>query len=114
MLSISRAIPCRGTVSTQDITDTGKTVDQDTINNLMITLYMLNWKIDRPVWTRHHYSLKAGPNGQAMMGSIFDAHHLSEEDLLDLKILGSSQDLIDNIREIKSNISIESWNNEFH
>jgi hypothetical protein len=49
-----------------------------------------------------------------MMGSIFDAHHLSEEDLLDLKILGSSQDLIDNIREIKSNISIESWNNEFH
>lgn len=114
MLSISRAIPCRGTVSTREIEDTGKPVPQSTIDQLIITLYMLNWKISRPEWTRPHYSLKAGPNGQAMMGSIFDAHHLSDEDLQDLKVLGSSQELIDNIISIRENISIESWNNEFH
>lgn len=114
MLSISRAIPCRGTVSTQEIEDPGKPVPQSTIDDLIQTLYMLNWRIDRPVWTRHHYSLKAGPNGQAMMGSIFDAHHLSDDDLENLRILGSSDALIENIKSIRSNISIEAWNNEFH
>lgn len=114
MLSISRAIPCRGTVSTLEIEDPGKPVPQSTIDDLIQTLYMLNWRIDRPVWTRYHYSLKAGPNGQAMMGSIFDAHHLSDDDLENLKILGSSDALIENIKSIRSNISTEAWNNEFH
>lgn len=48
MLSISRAIPCRGTVSTVDITSPGVVIPSDVINLIVKCLKALRWKIDRP------------------------------------------------------------------
>lgn len=113
MLSISRAIPCRGTVSTQDITSPGVVIPSEVINHIKDTLSRLRWKIDRPEWSSYHFSTKAGPNGQAMVGAVYDAFHLSETDLENLRILGNSDQLIENIRTITSSVSLDKWSDKF-
>jgi len=113
LLSLSRCIECSGTVSTQDITDVGVAIPSSVINEHLKTLEILGWHIDRPEWSEYHFSLKAGPNGQAMMGSIHDAHHLTSEHLEDLRILGNSDDLLEKISSIKSNFSSEAWSDKY-
>jgi hypothetical protein len=102
LLSISRCIECSGAVSTQDITDVGVTIPSSVIDEHLKTLEILGWSIDRPEWSEYHFSLKAGPNGQAMMGSIHDAHHLTSSHLSDLKILGNSDDLLEKIDSLRT------------
>lgn len=105
LLGVSRTISCRGAVSTQDITSPGVTIPSDVFQDLSKTLTILGWKLERPEWSSYHFSLKAGPNGQAMMGAIHDAHHLSSDDKEDLRILGSSDQLIENISVLTETFS---------
>lgn len=87
-----------------DITDPGTEVSESVINDHLKTLEILGWNIDRPQWSDYHFSLKSGPNGQAMMGSIHDAHHLTSEDLQNILILGNSEDLVDRINLLRDMI----------
>lgn len=113
MLSISRAIPCRGTVSTADITSPGVVIPSDVINHIERCLLALRWKIDRPQWSSYHYSTKSGPNGQAMVGAVYDAFHLSETDLKHLEILSGSDQLINYIKTITSFVKLDKWSDKF-
>jgi len=113
LLSVSRVIPCSGTVSTEDITNPGISVPEEVIQEHLKTLEILGWSLERPQWSEFHFSLKSGPNGQAMMGSIHDAHHLTSKDLENIQILGNSQDLLDKISLIKLNFSSQNWSEKY-
>lgn len=107
LLSISRCLPSHGAVSVQTITSPGVTTPQTVTNDLLRVLEALNWKLDRPEWERYHFTLKAGPNGQAIMGAIHDAHHLSDHDLEDITILSGSDNLREKIISLRDNFSSE-------
>jgi len=48
----------------------------------------LGWAITLPEWEGCHLTTKAGPNAQALVGSIEDAALLTEEQISNLRILG--------------------------
>lgn len=51
----------------------------------------LGWKITQPVWEECHVSTKAGPNAQAMISSIEDAHLLTDQQISDLSVCGGEE-----------------------
>jgi hypothetical protein len=67
----------------------------------------LGWKLPRPVWTEVHVSTKAGPNAQAMVGAIEDAHLLSDVEISNLRILGGDE-LVRTI-ELHRSLSLGAW-----
>lgn len=67
----------------------------------------LGWKLPRPVWTEVHVSTKAGPNAQAMVGAIEDAHLLTEAQISNLSVLGG-EELVRSIGVHRS-ISLGAW-----
>lgn len=78
LLSISRAMPCKGTVSLSSITDPYKgelplEQFQEKFENLIIeTVKVMKIQPELPVYEGPHLSTKSGPNYQAMVGSIMD------------------------------------------
>jgi hypothetical protein len=51
----------------------------------------LGWKLTQPCWEECHTTTKAGPNAQALVGSIEDAHLLSDTEIENLRILGGDE-----------------------
>lgn len=48
----------------------------------------LRWAIDLPQWEGCHVTTKSGPNAQALIGSIEDAHLLSDTQISNLRTIG--------------------------
>jgi hypothetical protein len=77
-------------------------------DDLESTVKELGWKVPQPVWTECHATTKAGPNAQALVGSIEDAHLLSDTQISDLRILGGDG-IIRLIETIRSHLDPNRW-----
>jgi hypothetical protein len=71
----------------------------------------LGWAIPLPRWEECHVTTKSGPNAQALIGSVEDAHLLSEEQISNLQILGGDA-VVERLKLVKS-VSILAWLRNF-
>lgn len=60
----------------------------------------LGWKLNVPEWERPHVTTKSGPNAQALIGSIEDAHLLTQTQLDNLRVCGGDK-LVTTIETIR-------------
>ena len=67
----------------------------------------LGWSLTVPEWERPHVTTKSGPNAQALVGSIEDAHLLTEKQIDNLRICGGDE-LVRTIGVIRS-LSVPTW-----
>jgi hypothetical protein len=67
----------------------------------------LGWSLTVPEWERPHVTTKSGPNAQALVGSIEDAHLLTEKQIDNLRICGGNE-LVRTIGVIRS-LSDPTW-----
>ena len=77
-------------------------------DDLIGTVADLGLSLPRPVWSECHASTKAGPNAQALVGSIEDAHLLTDEQISDLRVLGGDG-IIQLIEAIRSSLVPSQW-----
>lgn len=77
-------------------------------DDLIGTVADLGLSVPRPVWTECHASTKAGPNAQALVGSIEDAHLLTDAQISDLRVLGGDE-IVRLIETIRSHLEPKSW-----
>jgi hypothetical protein len=101
LLSVSRAISVEGKVDLSSITSRGIEISDSVVSEFVNVLKDVGWTIDREEleWRTSHLSTKAGPNGQAMMGSVHDAHNLTPEMLEHIGVLGGAN-LVQRIKSI--------------
>lgn len=112
LLGISRIIPGWKSPDLSPITDPLQVVIPSTSGgDLASIVRRLRWKITQPVWEECHTSTKSGPNAQAMVGSIEDAHLLTDSQISDLRTLGGDG-IIERLTPIRS-ISVQSWTEHF-
>lgn len=71
----------------------------------------LRWSIPLPQWEGCHVTTKSGPNAQALIGSIEDAHLLNEEQLGKLLVVGGNE-LVERVKQIRA-ISVLAWLSNF-
>lgn len=71
----------------------------------------LRWEIALPAWEGCHVTTKSGPNAQALIGSIEDAHLLSDTQLSLLEILGGSE-LVQRVKQVRA-VSVLAWLGNF-
>lgn len=113
-LSISRAIPCTGEPTFDSITSPykGKIADYSGFNNdIMDVLRTMKITPGQPQFNDVHLSTKAGPNCQAMQGSIIDTTYIPEDLYHDLYTIAPEiKSLVDNI---KDNIGMEEYKRHF-
>jgi hypothetical protein len=76
--------------------------------DLVSTVADLGFRIPQPEWVECHTSTKAGPNAQALVGSIEDAHLLTDTQICDLRVLGGDG-IVRLIESIRSNLDPISW-----
>jgi len=88
LLGISRVLPGWKAPDLSTITAPGPLVIPTLVGEVVSVLVALGWKLARPEWTECHVSTKAGPNAQAMLGSVEDAHLLTEQQMSDIAVLG--------------------------
>lgn len=72
-----------------------------------VAMKKTGWRVARPVWDKPHLSTKAGPNGQAMLGAMQDAHLLTPDALTYIKVLGG--DKVISLIETLRTFSLSSW-----
>lgn len=60
----------------------------------------LGWKLTVPSWERPHVTTKSGPNAQALIGSIEDAHLLTPSQIDNLRVCGGDK-LVTTIETIR-------------
>jgi len=70
----------------------------------------LGWKLNVPEWERPHVTTKSGPNAQALIGSIEDAHLLTQSQVDNLRICGGEKlvETIATIQRVDSNAWCET------
>lgn len=107
-LLLARGIPCRGKPDYSSITDKGPNVISKVLmSEVKEVLKDLNWSIDTPKWTKFHPTTKVGPNGQALVSSLLDAHLLTQEIIDDIAIVGNSEDLVGHIKSVRTKLTKE-------
>lgn len=112
MLSISRVFDIRGTPSLSDITSPAlKQVTGEVIEEYRSVLSELNWTIPKPEWRSCHLSLKQGPNGPALLGSITDLHAINDDLKRDIITLGGPE--IEERIEMLKSIPLDRWLDKF-
>lgn len=67
----------------------------------------LRWAIDLPQWEGCHVTTKSGPNAQALIGSVEDAHLLSDTQIGNLRIIGGDG-LVERVNLVRT-VSILAW-----
>lgn len=67
----------------------------------------LGWSLPLPRWEGCHVTTKSGPNAQALLSSIEDAHLLTETQISYLRIIGGDE-LVQRIELIRT-ISVLAW-----
>jgi len=78
---------------------------------LAAVVRQLRWKLPLPQWEGWHVTTKAGPNAQALVGSIEDASLLTEDQIRDLALLGG-EELVQSIGTLRS-LSPLTWLSKF-
>lgn len=71
----------------------------------------LGWALPLPRWEECHVTTKSGPNAQALIGSVEDAHLLSDAQIGYLEILGGEL-LVERVKLIRA-VSILAWLGNF-
>jgi len=109
LLGVSRILPGTKLPDLSTITDPGKgQLSSRMRDDLLRVVRYLGWRVPQPVWTECHISTKAGPNAQALVGSIEDAHLLTDLQISYLQILGGGA-VVQLIQTIRSYLSPISW-----
>lgn len=67
----------------------------------------LGWTIPVPRWEQCHVTTKSGPNAQALLSSIEDAHLLSESQISDLRLVGGEE--LVRLIETSRLVSVPTW-----
>lgn len=111
LLGISRVLPGWKSPDLSTITRPGPPINPTLVGEAVRTVVELGWKITRPVWEECHVSTKAGPNAQAMVGSVEDASLLTPEQMNNISILGG-QGVLDAIASVR-NFSPLAWLEKF-
>lgn len=88
LLGISRLLPGWKAPDLSTITRPGPPIIPTLVGEVVRTVVALGWKLARPEWVECHVSTKAGPNAQAMVGSVEDAHLLTDQQMSDIAVLG--------------------------
>lgn len=88
LLGISRLLPGWKAPDLSTITRPGPPIIPTLVGEVVSTVTALGWKLARPEWVECHVSTKAGPNAQAMVGSVEDAHLLTDQQMSDIAVLG--------------------------
>jgi len=91
LLGISRVLPGWKAPDLSTITRPGPPINPTLVGEVVRTVVALGWKLARPVWEECHVSTKAGPNAQAMVGSVEDASLLTEQQMSDISVLGGKE-----------------------
>lgn len=109
LLGVSRILPGTKNPDTSTITSppSGQ-LSPRLRDDLRRTVKSLRWGLPSVQWTECHITTKAGPNAQALVGSIEDAHLLTDEQIEDLNVLGGDA-VISLITTIRSHLSPKSW-----
>ena len=109
LLGVSRILPGTKLPDLSTITDPGKGhMSSRMRDDLVRVVRFLGWRVPQPTWTECHISTKAGPNAQALVGSIEDAHLLTDLQISYLQILGGGA-VVRLIQTIRSCLSPLSW-----
>jgi hypothetical protein len=107
LLGISRVLPGWKAPDLSTITRPGPPIIPTLVGEVVRTVTALGWKLVRPEWVECHVSTKAGPNAQAMLGSVEDAHLLTAQQMLDIAVLGG-KGILDAIASVR-NFSPLAW-----
>lgn len=112
LLSVSRVIEARGTPDYSTVTAAGPEISGAVCAELGEVITDLNLKLERPQWSSCHLSTKAGPNAQAMVGSMVDLHHLPDELVSALGVVGGPS-LLERINLLRKNYNLAPWIEKF-
>lgn len=112
LLNVSRIIPGQKKPDLSSITDPGLDLKTSSIRSDLVSVVReLGWKLPPIQWDGWHVTTKAGPNAQALLGSIEDAHLLSEAQIRDLGVLGGDE-LVQSIETLRR-FSLRGWLSKF-
>jgi hypothetical protein len=108
LLAISRILPGWKSPDLSPITDPPKS-DKLSYYGLALSgiVKELGWTLPRPCWDGCHTTTKAGPNAQALVSSVEDAHLLTDSEISNLRILGGDE-LVNSI-EISRSVKLLTW-----
>jgi len=112
LLGVSRIIEAQGIVDYSSITAAGPVITGAVESEYREVITDLNLQLERPQWTACHLSTKAGPNAQAMVGSIVDLHLLPDALIESLGELGGPL-LLERIQLLKRNYELLPWIEKF-
>lgn len=103
LLGISRILPGWKQPDLAPITTPGPIKSEQLCSEAQAIVKELKWKLSLPRWEACHVSTKSGPNAQAMLGSVEDAHLLPDAAREFIRVLGGDAIilLIDTIRLIQ-------------
>lgn len=113
LLSVSRVIPCAGKIDLSSITDPGKPVPpyiMEEMENCLNKTGFLSDGLskDNLLFESCHLSTKSGPNGQAMGGSVHDAHNIPDSLLKLIRTVGG-ENLYQRVLSIVQGFNQELW-----
>jgi hypothetical protein len=112
LLNISRLLPGWKKPDLTTITNACKVELSSSFEvELMAVVRELGWVLPSIQWDGWHVTTKAGPNAQALLGSIEDASLLTEDQIRDLGILGG-EELVQSIGILRL-FSPLAWLNHF-
>nr|QDH91301.1 MAG: RNA-dependent RNA polymerase [Mitovirus sp.] len=104
LLCLSRLIPGWKNPDLTPITGPCEVkITEQLLSDFTSTVKELGWTLTIPVWDSCHVSTKSGPNAQAMIGSIEDAHLLTPAQISALRVCGGEKviSLIELIRSLR-------------
>lgn len=112
LLGLSRIIPGWKLPDLAPITDPCSTQIPPALGGELAGIVKeLGWSVTQPVWEECHITTKAGPNAQALISSIEDAHLLSDKQISDLQVVGGEA-LVRAIETARS-LSLLTWLSKF-
>lgn len=88
LLGVSRLLPGWKQPDLTPITDHGVPRNPLVEREVIAVVKGLGWKLARPEWSGPHVSTKAGPNAQAMVGSVEDASLLTDSQMESIREIG--------------------------
>lgn len=112
LLGLSRILPGWKSPSLSSITDPCPAKIPPSLGSELASVVKDNgWSINHPEWDGCHTTTKAGPNAQALISSVEDAHLLTEQQISDLRVCGGDE-LVRTI-EVSRSLSLLAWLGKF-
>lgn len=107
VIGVSRCLPGWKSPDLSPITTPGAPLNEQLCSEASAVAKEMGLKIVRPMWEHCHVSTKAGPNAQAMVGSVEDASLLTPPQIDDLGIIGG-EELVRAVETIRT-VSPLAW-----